>query len=245
MKSESIAQLERSSDYKSDIQHFVEDRTKDINLLIRKARDYYNEANFIEAARIFRQLGRLTRNIEFDIESKGKYSDKNKLNDLTGKEWLRHTKSWLIVDGKPSDLPYEIKDHPASYPPDLAKHFIRFFTKRGGWVFDPFMGIGSTLAASVELGRNCWGLELNTKYVEYAKKRIKDNGLKYFVANDDARKCVEVWKEKVFPKIDLVVTSPPYWNMLEESRGGVKSVLKQRTEKGLDKTYSDDPRDVG
>ncbi|MHA1974548.1 MAG: DNA methyltransferase [Candidatus Hodarchaeales archaeon] len=245
VKREALVQIEHSADYKSGIKHIIEDRTTDINILIEKAINYYNEADFIEAARVFRQLGRLTRNIEYEIENKGKYSEKNRLNDLTGKEWLRNTKSWLIVDGKPSDLPYEIKDHPASFPPDLAKHFIRFFTKKGGWVFDPFMGIGSTLAAAVELERNCWGTELNNKYTDYARKRIKNNGKKYFIINEDIRNSVELWEKKGLPVMDLIVTSPPYWNMLEKSRGGVQSVLKQRSEKGLDTTYGNDKRDLG
>ncbi len=220
----------------------------DIKKLLKTAEEYFLQGNFIETARIFRTLGRITRNLEYDIEFKGKYSEKNQLNDLTGKEWLRHTKSWMIVDGKPSDLPYEIKDHPASFPPELAKHFIKFFTKKDGWVFDPFMGIGSTLAAAKELNRNCWGIELNSKYANYAKKRIEniENGSNtYYLANDDSHNCKKIFFEQEFPLADLLLTSPPYWNILAESRGGVKSTLKQRVENGYDETYGTDSRDLG
>jgi len=222
----------------------------DVKKLLNIAEEHFLQGNFIETARIFRSLGRIIRNLEYNIEFKGKYSEKNQLNDLTGKEWLRHTKSWMIVDGKPSDLPYEIKDHPASFPPELAKHFIRFFTKRDekNWVFDPFMGVGSTLTAAKELNRNCWGIELNKKYADYARKRVINNESKnntYYIANDDSHNCKKIFMEQGFPSADLLLTSPPYWNILAESRGGVKSTLKQRVENGYDETYGTDSRDLG
>jgi len=38
--------------------------------------------------------------MELLITDKGKHNSKNSLNDLTGKQWLQHTKSWVIADGK-------------------------------------------------------------------------------------------------------------------------------------------------
>ena len=31
-----------------------------------------------------------------DLGERGRYNKKNKLNDLTGKEWIKFTKSWFI-----------------------------------------------------------------------------------------------------------------------------------------------------
>ncbi len=44
---------------------------------------------------------------------------------------------------------------------------------RGGVVLDPFMGSGTTAVVAKKLGRNYVGIELNPKYIEMAKKRIK------------------------------------------------------------------------
>jgi DNA modification methylase len=78
-------------------------------------------------------------------QQKGKKHKNNKLNDLTGSEWIQFTKSWFIVN------PKQRKDkefaHPAKFPEELAEHFIRFFTKMGQVVFDPFAGISSTILA--------------------------------------------------------------------------------------------------
>ena len=182
------------------------------------------------------------------ISQKGNFSKKNTLNDLTGKQWLQHTKSWVIIDGKSRDISKEIKNHPASYPPSLAEYFISYFTKAGGWVFDPFMGIGSTAEAASITRRNCFGIELNHEYAEFARKRIKKSiakDLDYRIFSGDSRKAFEIWKENNIPAIDFVITSPPYWNMLKKSRGGVKSKQKQRIEQGFDENYGNSEYDLG
>ena len=255
---EILQNFESNSNYKKGSPEIIKRNIPEIQKLIQKAQQFYRNGNFINTAKVFRQLAKVTRQIEYDCEVKGDYNKKNKLNDLTGKEWLRHTKSWMVVDGKPSDIPDEIKDHPASYPPDLAKYFIEFFTKKDDWVFDPFMGIGSTIVACMELERNCWGIELNPKYAEYAQKRtissqqtldelVKDKKKKrtYQTFNTDSRKCFKIWEEMKYPKVKFVFTSPPYWNILGQSRGGVKSTLKHRVSQGFDEKYSDDKRDLG
>lgn len=48
---------------------------------------------------------------------------------------------------------------------------------RGGVVFDPFMGSGTTGVACKNLNRNFIGIELDPTYFETAKKRIKETNL--------------------------------------------------------------------
>ena len=239
-------EIAQNSDYKPNSLEFIEENQSETQNLIQEATKLYQNGKFGECAKVFRQLARTTKDLEHKCETKGKYVDRNSLNDLTGKEWLRHTKSWLVVDGKPSDIVYDIKNHPASFPPALANHFIEYFTKKEEWVLDPFMGIGSVLKSARDLERNCWGIELNKNYQEFALNRVKSNGsLKLDVVHGDARDAVSFWKKKKYPAVNFVITSPPYWNMLSKSRGGVKSALKQRVESGLDEKYSELPNDLG
>jgi DNA modification methylase len=241
-----LSNITDNPNYKPNSLEFIKKNQIEIVNLVEKARNLYQEGDFGECAKIFRQLARTTKDLEFQCETKGKYDKRNTLNDLTGKEWLRHTKSWLIVDGKPSDIVYDIKNHPASFPPALANHFIEFFTKKGDWVFDPFMGIGSVLVAAKDLQRNCWGIELNKNYQEFALNRVLNKtNLKLNITHGDARNTPLLWKKQNLLPIDFVITSPPYWDMLGKSRGGVKSALKQRVENGLDEVYSNDPLDLG
>ena len=111
----------------------------------------------------------------------------------------------------------------------------------------------------MDLKRNCWGTELNPKYAEYAQRRSLKNQTDldaflttdkkpkntYQVINADARDTYTIWQELGYPPVKFVITSPPYWNMLGESRAGSNSSQKQHMEEGHDEKYSDDPRDIG
>ena len=111
-----------------------------------------------------------------DLGDRGKFNTGNKLNDLTGKEWIKFSKSWFIhrpVKRKNSEIL-----HPAKYPETLVEEFISFFTKKNSWILDPFLGTGSTLIAAGNLNRNAVGIELNENYLSIAKKRISERNYK-------------------------------------------------------------------
>ena len=184
----------------------------------------------------------------------------NDLNDLTGKEWIKFTRTWFVCDSpryyrnKPTEL------HPARYPEEMVADFLRFFTKRGGAVLDPFAGSGATLVACAENERVGVGIELSERYAATAAGRVSDAGMPQAVIRGDAREIgrASFWRaqrEKLaeagiaffrgLPQFDFAITSPPYWRMLRTSRGGVFSKHKQRAAKGLDTAYSDDPNDLG
>lgn len=172
----------------------------------------------------------------------GAYDVKNKLNFLTGKEWTKFTCSWFIFNALPSDkkeeklVCAETEDHPATFSPTMISDFIKFFTKEGMTVLDPFAGIGSTLVATKRTGRIGYGIELNPKYYEIIKTRVpefKDN-----IYNCD---CRDVDKLNL-PKIDFCISSPPYWDMLNRSTDGFKN---EREAKGLDVNYSESSKDLG
>ncbi len=170
-----------------------------------------------------------------------------KLNDLDAKEWIKFTKSWFVHD-PPARKGNEFL-HPAKYPETMVKEFINFFTKKGEMVFDPFLGTGSTLVASLETGRNGIGVELIKKYADISRERCSQrvlaDSIRQMVIEADSSMVDEIWKEKNLPKVDFIITSPPYWNMLKKSRGGVKSAQKKRKEKGLDTHYSEHKEDLG
>lgn len=65
-------------------------------------------------------------------------------------------------------------DHPCAFPCQLAERPITSSTERGGLVFDPFTGSGTTGVAAVRLGRKFIGCEIEPKYFDIAVKRISD-----------------------------------------------------------------------
>ncbi|MEW6286773.1 MAG: DNA methyltransferase [Chloroflexota bacterium] len=177
---------------------------------------------------------------------------KNKLNDLTNKEWLKFQKSWFIHNPPPRKKGVLV--HPAKFPETMAQEFIEFFTKRGETVLDPMAGTGSTLVAALRAGRNSYGIELNPKYAKIARQIIEEErktlcssvkasqseivNLKSEIITGDAAQIANYQ----LPAIDYVLTSPPYWDMLR-ARGA--ETQKKRRAASLDVHYSDDPNDLG
>ncbi|MBK8945798.1 MAG: site-specific DNA-methyltransferase [Ignavibacteriae bacterium] len=177
-----------------------------------------------------------------DFGDRGKFNHNNKLNNLTGKEWIKFTKSWFIH--KPKKRNNEEILHPAKFPESLVEEFISFFTKENDWVFDPFLGTGSTLIASGNLNRNAIGIELIAKYHKISLKRIKENNFENSVIalKGNSSILLELFDKNNFTrKIDFTITSPPYWNQLE--RNSIRQ--KKRNENGLDTKYSQEKSDLG
>jgi DNA modification methylase len=59
-------------------------------------------------------------------------------------------------------------DHPTQKPVELMRRPILNHTKRGEFVYEPFLGSGTTLAAAELTDRVCCALELDPKYVDVA-----------------------------------------------------------------------------
>lgn len=62
--------------------------------------------------------------------------------------------------------------HPAPFPEEIPHRLAKLFTQEEEWILDPFNGAGTTTKAAFDLNRNSVGIDLESKYVEYAKKRI-------------------------------------------------------------------------
>lgn len=66
----------------------------------------------------------------------------------------------------------EVKPHPARFPIGLPDFFIRFLTKPGDLVLDPFAGSNVTGEAAELLDRQWIGIEINEEYVTGSKFRF-------------------------------------------------------------------------
>lgn len=140
-------------------------------------------------------------------------------NDLSGKEWLRYSFS-IWRDVKKSAEERGLK-HPAIFPYQLVSRIIDIYTKKNEVVLDPFMGFGSTLVASKQKGRKAIGIDLSKEYVATTKERLrkiegchkKHNNTSIYTA--DARLLDKYVKKS---SVNLCVTSPPYWDILNMRR---------------------------
>jgi DNA modification methylase len=63
--------------------------------------------------------------------------------------------------------------HPAPYPIEIPRRCILLSSFKNDLILDPFMGAGSTGIAAINTGRKYVGIELNRKYADRARTRIK------------------------------------------------------------------------
>ncbi len=63
--------------------------------------------------------------------------------------------------------------HPAQFPVELVERLILALTNKGGWVVDPFIGVGTTAIAALLHNRKAAGADIVKEYIDIAKERIK------------------------------------------------------------------------
>jgi site-specific DNA-methyltransferase (adenine-specific) len=63
-------------------------------------------------------------------------------------------------------------NHPTQKPIRVLKHLIEIGTNPGDVILDPFMGVGSTGVASLQLERKFIGIEIDEKYFTASQKRL-------------------------------------------------------------------------
>ena len=67
----------------------------------------------------------------------------------------------------------ENTEHPAQKPEKLFAKLILASTNQNDFVFDPFMGVGSSIVAAKKLGRRFLGVEIDRGYCLLAAKRLQ------------------------------------------------------------------------
>ena len=61
--------------------------------------------------------------------------------------------------------------HPTMKPVELVQQAIEHASVPGQIVYDPFLGSGTTLIAAAMLGRRCYGVEIEPRYVDVCRRR--------------------------------------------------------------------------
>jgi site-specific DNA-methyltransferase (adenine-specific) len=97
----------------------------------------------------------------------------------------RHENAYLLAKGNPAQPARRIPDvfewkysgnklHPTQKPLCVLTPLIQSFSHPGDVVLDPFCGSGSTLLAAKIQGRQFVGIELDTRYFETARDRLRE-----------------------------------------------------------------------
>lgn len=169
-----------------------------------------------------------------------------KLNDLSEEQWTANQSP--IIDtlyptsGEHSHAHHIRRKHPSPKPPELMKQLIEFFTKKSGWVLDPFVGVGGTLLACSMAGRHGVGVDLSQDYLNLYRKASENLNLEpHKVYRGDARRLDKIFNEVDY-QFDLVLTDPPYGDMLSRKRTGER---KKRTGDDSPTPFTSDEGDLG
>lgn len=197
----------------------------------------------------------VTREIEKE-EKKSKLG----FNGLTPSEWALLSKNVInedeILNPVWNDLSsprnkYQL-EHGAVYPVKLVERLIKMYSAEGDTVFDPFLGIGTTIIAAQGLNRHAVGTELNPKFAGIAQQWLNDvqgifaNDKHYKIINDDCRNMLNHIRKE---KIQLTVTSPPYADFIQKSLKDRETVHKtsiiKHENNSTVKQYSQNENDFG
>jgi len=90
--------------------------------------------------------------------------------EIISKDWEEGF--WDIPNVKANHIEKTI--HPCQFPIELVERCVLALTNENDWVFDPYMGVGSSLVAGIMNNRKVMGCEKEEKYVNISKQRIID-----------------------------------------------------------------------
>lgn len=78
---------------------------------------------------------------------------------------------WVIPNVKSNHVEKTI--HPCQFPVELIERLVLSLSNENDWVFDPFLGTGTSIIAAIRHNRRGAGAETLQKYVNLANDRIK------------------------------------------------------------------------
>ena len=103
-----------------------------------------------------------TRNIEFIFL----YSTEGLKNYITNINEIQYN-FWEVSNNNSS-----IENHKACFPIELVSKALNI-NKKNNLILEPFLGSGSTMVASHQIKRKCYGMELDPKYCQVIIDRMK------------------------------------------------------------------------
>lgn len=111
-----------------------------------------------------------------------------------------------------------------NFAPQIPRNIILKYSQEGDLILDPMVGSGTTLIEAKLLHRNADGIDINPEAVEISKKALDfefKTKSKQNVYVGDARNLSK------YPdnKIDLIITHPPYLNIVQYSKNSIAEDL--------------------
>lgn len=77
---------------------------------------------------------------------------------------------WIIPNVKSNHI--EKTTHPCQFPVELVERLVLSMTNEGDSVFDPYLGVGSTIIAALKHERHGYGCDIVQEYIDIAWERV-------------------------------------------------------------------------
>jgi hypothetical protein len=151
----------------------------------------------------------------------------NKINDINLTRWKEYEDIWtdsLWIIDKRDSTGVHTAGYWGNFIPQIPNQMLKRYTKKGEWVFDPFVGCGTTLIESQRLGRNGIGIELQENVAQKARELINSEPNKYNVVSEivtgDSTELdyAEVLKMAGQKTVQMVIMHPPYFDIIKFSK---------------------------
>lgn len=111
-----------------------------------------------------------------------------------------------------------------NFAPQIPRNVIEMYSEKGEMILDPMVGAGTTLIEAKLLARNAIGLDINPEAIELAKKALR------FSHRPPSEQEARVGDARDLSflednSIDLILTHPPYMNIIKYSEGKIAGDL--------------------
>jgi len=111
-----------------------------------------------------------------------------------------------------------------NFAPQIARNIIEMYTEKRDSILDPMVGAGTTLIEAKLLARNALGLDINPQAIELTKAAL------CFKHHPPSKQTVKVGDARDLSflqdnSFDLVLTHPPYMNIIKYSEGKIRQDL--------------------
>jgi DNA modification methylase len=126
---------------------------------------YYYPDNLQESILIFQNGDFDYKNIPKDVKEKSKID----IEECQNAKW--YLSVWQITNVLPNNN--RLEKGIAAFPDEIPYRLIKLFSYKDETVLDPFMGSGTSLKVSLELGRRCVGYEIDLELLDVVKEKLK------------------------------------------------------------------------
>lgn len=128
---------------------------------------------------------------------------------------------WVIPNVKHNHPEKTI--HPCQFPVELIERLVLALTNPGDWVFDPYVGVGTTPVAAIRQGRKGAGCDIMGEYVEIGRERVS-------LASQGLLKTRPIERPVYEPPTNSSITQrPAEWDGIKSGASPSKAKRKRAT----------------